>query len=687
MRRTHHCGVLRLEHVGSRVCLCGWVHSRRDHGGVIFLDLRDRTGLAQVVCDPGKGGPEAHAAADQVRAEYVLRVEGRVVERAPGMANPKIPTGDIEVIAECVEVLNRSEHPPFEIDGEQINPEARLRYRYIDLRRPAMQRNLQIRHDAAQAARKYLCEQGFLEVETPLLLKATPEGARDFVVPCRAIPGTFYVLPQSPQLMKQTLMASGCDRYFQLAKCLRDEDLRADRQYEHTQIDLEMSFVEQDELQETIEGLMRAVFASAGIDLAPSFPKLSYEEAMRRYGSDKPDTRFGVELTDLSDVLADVDFRVFKEALAAGGQVKGICVPAKGQLSRKNIDDLTSFARDFGAKGLAWIVVEEDGLRSSILKFIPEDVQQAMNERMGGQPGDVLLFVADQPKVVAEVLGRLRVKLGHELGLIPDGLHHMLWVTDFPLFEPDAESPTGIQPMHHPFSMPRPDCLQYLDTEPLKVYAQLYDLVYNGAEFGSGSIRIHDPDLQMQVLNLIGIGHSEAYKRFGFLLEVFSHGAPPHGGIGLGFDRIVSVLCGQEASEADIREVIAFPKTSTGRDLMLGCPSPLPQEQLDQLSLLSVAPVAAASSASAQVDWEVVSRTWSLQARSFQGDHRFAERDVAMLCDLVNRFKSRVNALAADSSTDWMTVTAELQRMDEEVTRAADPLCRQLLRSFGPDAD
>lgn len=586
MRRTHYCGDLRDEHVGQRVCVMGWVHSRRDHGGVIFLDLRDRAGLVQIVADPARGGAAAHAVADRCRAEYVVAATGQLVAREPGLVNPNLATGTVEILAEELQILNRAEHPPFEIDETEISLDTRLRYRYIDLRRPVMQRHLRIRHEAAQTARRYLSEQGFLEIETPLLLRPTPEGARDFVVPCRALPGTFYVLPQSPQLMKQTLMASGCDRYFQLARCLRDEDLRADRQYEHTQIDLEMSFVDQDELLSTIEGLIQALFAGAGIELARPFPRITYEEAMRRYGTDKPDTRFGIELIDLTDILAEVEFKVFREAIASGGQVKGIAVPAHGRLSRKNIDDLTAFAREFGAKGLAWIVVEEDGLRSSILKFIPETIQEAMRARMNGQPGDVLLFVADEPHVVAEVLGRLRVKLGHELGLVDRSLHHMLWVTDFPLFEPNPDG--GYQPMHHPFSMPRPEHVALLKTDPLAVLAQLFDLVYNGSELGSGSIRIHDPELQLQVLEVIGIGREEAYERFGFLLEVFAHGAPPHGGIGLGFDRIVAILCGQEASEVDIREVIAFPKTSTGRDLMLGCPTPIDAATLAEIGIASI---------------------------------------------------------------------------------------------------
>lgn len=587
MRRSHHCGVLRPEHVGQTVCVMGWVHSRRDHGGVIFLDLRDRTGLVQLVADPRRGGEPAHRAADGTRAEYVVAAVGEVVPREPDLINPRLATGAVEIVATEILVLNTALHPPFEIDQEEIGLEQRLRYRFIDLRRPVMQRNLQVRHDAAMAARSYLAGHGFLEVETPLLLKATPEGARDFVVPCRLVPGTFYVLPQSPQLMKQTLMASGCDRYFQLARCLRDEDLRADRQPEHTQIDIEMSFVDQDELMESIEGLMQAVFATAGIALTAPFPRLSYAEALRRYGSDKPDTRFGLELIELSDVVAGVEFRVFAEALAGGGQVKGLCVPAGGKLSRKDLDELIAFCQTFGARGMAWIAVEEGGLRSSILKFLPDEVQRKLVERMDAGPGDYLLFVADQPKVVADVLGRLRVRLGHQLGLVDQTRYDMLWVTDFPLFERNAET-GAIEPMHHPFSMPRPECLETMEDDPLAVTAQLYDLVLNGSELGSGSIRIHRPDIQLRVLKLIGMDEEEARQRFGFLLEVFSYGAPPHGGIGLGFDRIVGILCGQEASEVDIREVIAFPKTSTGRDLMLGAPTTIDPKQLREAGILKV---------------------------------------------------------------------------------------------------
>ena len=584
MRRTHYCGQPRLHEVGQTVCVKGWVNSRRDHGGVIFLDLRDRTGLLQIVADPERGGPAVHAVADESRAEYVLEVVGTVAARGEGLENPRLETGQVEIIAQEITLLCRAEHPPFELDDTEVGLEQRLRYRFIDLRRPEMQRNLRIRHDAARAAREHLSDHGFLEIETPLLLRATPEGARDFLVPCRLQPGTSYVLPQSPQLMKQTLMAAGCDRYFQLARCLRDEDLRADRQPEHTQIDLEMSFVDQDEVLDTIEGLMVAVFASAGLTIEAPFPRLTFEESMRRFGSDKPDTRFDLELTEISDPVADADFKVFRAEVAGGGQVKGICVPAQGRLSRRELDELTAYAGEFGAKGLAWIAIDAEGPRSPILKFIAEPIQQAIFERFGAREGDILLFVADRPKVVAEALGRLRVRLAHQLELVDRNRIDMLWVTDFPLFEANPET-GGIDAMHHPFSMPRPECLEMLESDPLSVIAQLYDLVCNGAELGSGSIRIHDPEVQLRVLEVIGIPRAEAAERFGFLLEVFRHGAPPHGGVGLGFDRICGILAGQEAAEVDIREVIAFPKTSTGRDLMLGCPSAYDPRALREVGL------------------------------------------------------------------------------------------------------
>ncbi len=588
MRRTHRCGTLGQAEVGQQVCVMGWVHSRRDHGGVIFLDLRDRTGLVQVVADPQRGGAQAHATAEEARSEYVIAAIGTVVDRAPDLVNPRLATGAIEILASEITILNAAKHPPFEIDQTEIGLEQRMRYRYIDLRRPRMQEVLQIRHNAAKAARDYLSSEGFLEVETPLLMKATPEGARDFLVPCRLVPGTFYVLPQSPQLIKQTLMASGVDRYFQLARCLRDEDLRGDRQPEHTQIDIEMSFVEQDEVLEAVEGLMQAVFATVGIEVKTPFPRLTYQDAMARYGSDKPDTRFGLEFVDITDLGVETDFGVFKGTAAKGGTIKGFRLPAADNtLSRNDLDKLVDFSIAQGAKGLVWIPVTADGFSGNLVKYLGERGCQLIQERMGAGPGDMVFFVADQPKLVDFVLNRVRLKLGYDLGLVNPAQHNFLWVVDFPLFEQNAET-GAIEPMHHPFSMPKAECLDKLESDPLAVTAQLYDLVLNGAELCSGSIRCHVPDIQLRILEQIGINREEAYERFGFLLEVFSYGAPPHGGVGLGFDRIVAILTGQDTRELDIREVIAFPKTSTGRDLMLGCPTTIDAKQLKEVGILKV---------------------------------------------------------------------------------------------------
>jgi len=588
MRRTHRCGTLGKAEVGQQVCVMGWVHSRRDHGGVIFLDLRDRTGLVQVVADPQRGGEQAHNSADQARSEYVIAAVGTVVERAPDLVNPRLATGAIEILASEITILNEAKHPPFEIDQEEIGLEQRMRYRYVDLRRPRMQELLQLRHNAAKAARDYLSSEGFLEVETPLLMKATPEGARDFLVPCRLVPGTFYVLPQSPQLIKQTLMASGVDRYFQLARCLRDEDLRGDRQPEHTQIDLEMSFVEQDEVLTAVEGLMQAVFATAGIEVQTPFPRLSYQEAMDKYGSDKPDTRFGLEFVDITDLADKTEFGVFKGTASKGGKIKGFRLPAAdNKLSRNDLDKLVDFSIAQGAKGLVWIPVTEDGFSGNLVKYLGEEGCKLIQERMGAGAGDMVFFVADQPKLVDFVLNRVRLKLGRDLELVNPKQFNFLWVVDFPLFEKNPES-GAIEPMHHPFSMPKAEDLDKLESDPLGVTAQLYDLVLNGAELCSGSIRCHVPEIQLRILEQIGISREEAFDRFGFLLEVFSYGAPPHGGVGLGFDRIVAILAGQDPQEIDIREVIAFPKTSTGRDLMLGCPTVIDAKQLKEVGILKV---------------------------------------------------------------------------------------------------
>lgn len=584
MKRTHYCGDLRSEHIGQPVCLMGWAHRTRDHGGVIFIDLRDREGIIQVVCDP-RTDPQTHELAGQVRAEFVLSVSGTVRRRPEGTENPHLPTGEVEVVCHSLEILNPAKTPPFQIEEEtQVSEEVRMQYRYLDLRRLRMQRTLRLRHEAARVTRAYLHELGFLEIETPMLLRSTPEGARDFIVPSRLQPGCFYVLPQSPQLLKQTLMVAGCDRYYQLARCLRDEDPRADRQVEFTQIDLEMSFVEQDDVLTVVEGLISRLFSLANIPVPQPIPRMTYEEARRRFGSDKPDTRFGMELIDVSDLLRAVDFQVFRRPLDSGGQVKGICVPAQGQLSRADLDHLTRLAREFGAQGLAWIAVEETGLRSSILKFLPADVQTALAQQMNAHPGDVLLFVADQPDTVATTLGRLRQHLAERLGLIPPHQHHFWWIVDFPLFEFNPKEGL-IEPMHHPFTSPKPEDVPLLDTNPLQVRANLYDLVYNGAEIGGGSIRIHRSELQEKVFQIIGINREQARQRFGFLLEALEYGAPPHGGIALGFDRIVALLNGQDTTQINIREVIAFPKTQSGLDLMSGAPSPLDPQQLAEVHI------------------------------------------------------------------------------------------------------
>lgn len=579
MKRTHYCGNLRPEHVGCSVYLMGWVHRTRDHGGVIFIDLRDREGIVQVVCNPDTA-PLAHELAGQVRSEFVLSVSGIVRRRPEGTENPALATGEIEVVCHSLEILNPAKTPPFQIEEDtQVSEEIRMQYRYLDLRRLNMQRILRLRHEAAMATRAYLNQQGFLEIETPMLLRSTPEGARDFIVPSRLQPGCFYVLPQSPQLLKQTLMIAGCDRYYQLARCLRDEDPRADRQAEFTQIDLEMSFVEQDDVMAVVEGLIARLFALANIPVPQPIPRMTYEESTRRFGSDKPDTRFGMELIEVSELFREVEFRVFRDPLENGGQVKGIRVPAQSQLSRADLDHLTRLAREFGAQGLAWIAVEATGLRSSILKFLPPEVQTALVRQMEAQPGDVLLFVADQPAVVATALGRLRQHLGERLGLIPPHQHHFWWIVDFPLFEFNPKE-GRIEPMHHPFTSPKAEDIALLDTDPIRVRANLYDLVYNGAEIGGGSIRIHRSELQEKVFQIIGINREQARQRFGFLLEALEYGAPPHGGIALGFDRIVALLSGQDTTRLNIREVIAFPKTQSGLDLMSGAPSRIDPQQL-----------------------------------------------------------------------------------------------------------
>lgn len=572
---------LGLEKVGQVVRLLGWVQKRRDHGGLIFVDLRDRSGIVQVVFGPEKMGT-GFALAESLRSEFVVTILGRVIARPEGMINLNLASGKIEIVAESLEILNGSKTPPFYIaDQVDVDEMVRLKYRYLDLRRPEMQAVFKIRHQVTQIMRNFFDGQGFYEIETPMLTKSSPEGARDYLVPSRVRPGEFYALPQSPQIYKQLLMVGGMEKYFQIVRCFRDEDLRADRQPEFTQLDVEMSFVEAEDILPMMEQLMLRIFSETiGKKLTVPFPRLTYKQAMDRYGSDKPDTRFGMELTDVGDLVGKTGFKVFANAVANGGSVKCICAKGCSGLPRREIDDLGKFVSTYRAKGLAWIILAEEGIKSPIAKFFTELEMSALVERMGGKIGDILFFVADTYSIVSDALGHLRLELAKRLGLIPEDVLNFLWVTEFPLLEYDEEQQRYIA-IHHPFTAPMDEDLPLLETEPQSVRAKAYDMVLNGTELGGGSIRIHRRAIQEQLFKLLGLSEEEAMDKFGYLLEAFEYGTPPHGGVAFGLDRMIMLLTGKD----NIRDVIAFPKTQSASDMMAQAPSTVEDKQLHELHI------------------------------------------------------------------------------------------------------
>ena len=579
--RTHRCGDLTAEQIGQDVCVMGWVQRRRDHGGLIFIDLRDREGIIQLALDPDRD-LASHKKAEQVRNEFVLAARGKVSPRPEGTVNPKMKTGEVEIEITELLILNRSETPPFMLDEfTEVAENIRLKYRYLDLRRPALQKNMLMRHLVAKTVRNYFDQQGFIEIETPVLTKSTPEGARDYLVPSRVNTGHFYALPQSPQLFKQLLMVSGFDRYFQIVKCFRDEDLRADRQPEFTQLDCEMSFVNRSQVMDIMEGMISKVFKEAlGVEVTLPMPRLTYAEALDRFGVDNPDLRFDMELIDITQQVAGSQFKVFSSVAANDGLVKALNVKGCATFSRKELDDLTDFAKIYGAKGMAWVKVTADGWQSPIAKFFTAEELSALNEKLDAEVGDLLLFMADTPAIANEALGRLRGHLGQKLGLASKDNYQFTWVTDFPLLEWDGEQRRHMA-VHHPFTAPLEEDIPLLDTDPGKARAQAYDLVLNGSEIGGGSIRIHDQSVQSRMFELLGIGAEEAQEKFGFLLDALNFGAPPHGGIAFGLDRLMMILTGSDS----IRDVIAFPKTQKATCLLSEAPNEVDDRQLQELGV------------------------------------------------------------------------------------------------------